>query len=1394
MSTQTRTPPGVVSEPLRARLEQQLQQAIEEHECFPLSFAQQRLWFLDQLQPNSPLYNIPSVARLTGKLDVSALQQALDRIVARHESLRTRFVSHLGQPAQVIDPHAHVTLQCEELQHGPASERQARLEQRIEQETCRPFNLSTDQLLRASLLRLQPEEHVLVLCMHHIVSDEWSYGIFYRELSQFYAALSQGRALELPELPIQYADYAQWQQQWLQGPAYLQQLEFWKEQLRGAPSRSGLPTDWGAGPAPGSEGAAESRHLDAVLSEQLKELAKAQGATLFMLLLAAFKTLLYRYSRQMDIVVGTPVSGRSHLETENLIGFFVNTLPLRTRLSEEASFQQLLAQERETALAAFSHAELPFEKLVEALHPERSLTQTPFISQMFLLQSRQGTPPQLPGLELAFLPSGNGTAKFDLTLAAHESAQGLGLRAEYRSALFEPGTVARLLGSFETLLRGIVAQPTQPLWQLPLLEEPQRRRLLVEWNQTRTDYPRNLCVHELFEAQAAEHPKAIAVLCGREQLSYRELNCRANQLARHLRQAGVKPRGTVGLCLERSLEMLVGMLGILKAGAAYAPLEPGLPRERLTFMLEDLQLSSVVTRSDLAERLTQALPAQSPPRLLCLDTHGETLARHSRETLLSGVHAEDVAYISFTSGSTGRPKGVCLPHRGIVRLVKDSRAFHFGPKEVFLQTGPISFDASLFEIWGALLNGARLVLAPPHLPSLAEYAALMHKHRVTTAWFTTGLFNQLVEHHPEALVHLRQLVTGGDVLSPPHAQKALHYLGQGRLFNGYGPTENGTFSTTYCVPPQLDARRSLPIGRPISNSQCYLLDEHLQPVPIGVPGELYVGGDGLALGYLNRPELTAQRFIPHPFLPGARLYRTGDLARYRNDGNLEFLGRIDGQVKIRGFRVEPGEIEAVLLRHPAVRQCAVTTHTNAAGEKQLAAYIVTHAESGAAASAPAPRRDASHRVPESIGARWNPSLPWEEFLRSHLPDYMLPTWFATLPALPLSPTGKVDRRALPPPQAARSPKDGGGRDPRDETERRLQQLWQNILNVGPLGLRDKFFALGGHSLLAVRLVAEVEKSFGQKLRVSDVFQHPTIEQFARLLRQGKAPRNDSAIVEIKPDGRRAPLFLVHGAGGGMFWGYANLARHLEPEQPVFAFKSRGLDGLAEFTTIETMAEAYLAELRAFQPQGPYYLGGYCFGGVVAYEMARRLQAQRQRVALLALINSGAPNSSYATFQWSPACAGRFALNLSRRLFHFATCPRGKLFGYLRWKGAIVCNRLCGRLQSGAARRLHNNVDDWLDLTQFSTDQRQVWHTHIRALEHYNPQPYTGALNLFRSPVHGLYCSYDPKCGWADYAQAGVCLKLIPGAHETIMEEPGVRRLAAELQRALTQAQLLCAQS
>ena len=1364
MSATDETPVPDSAEALRQLLTDRLRPPADAPRTSPLSFAQQRLWFLDQVEPDSPLYNMQGVTRFVGALNLPALEQALNRVVARHESLRTRFAANDGQPVQVIDDSVSLGLPLEDLSELSAADRETALERLIEEEMNRPFHLAADRLLRAKLAKLAGDEHVLIVTMHHIVSDEWSFRVFHREWTHYYSGLVEGNLEELPELPIQYSDYVYWQRQWLQGEVLEEQLGFWKELLSGHPPGVELPTDHPRRPEPSPRGALAWRGVDQALTTKLKDLARDEGATLFMVLLAAFKTLLHRYTRQDDIIVGSAVAGRNQVETEDLIGFFVNTLPLRSRIRGTMPFREFLAQVREMALAAYSHQEVPFDKVVEALQPERSVNSIPFLKVMFLIQHGQRGEAELPGLKIEFLEPGVGPAKFDLTLAVHEHQPEMTVMAQYSPDLFEAATVERFLGHYTMLLQQIVECPSRSLAELPLMDQDERRQLLVEWNQTRREYPRDACVHELFEEQARRQPRAVAVEFGGAKLSYQALNQRANRLARRLQRAGVAPGTMVGFGAERSLEMVVGLLAILKAGAAYAPLDPSLPAQRLQEMLADLNSPVLLlTRAGLSERLPDDGEGNGGPLpCICLDTERTSLRQESDANLELPAAADQTAYVSFTSGSTGRPKGVCVPHRSMVRLVRGADYLHFAPTEVFLQLAPLAFDASTFEIWGCLLNGARLVVFPPHTPSLAELTDLMQRHRITTAWFTSGLFHQIVDGAPEILKGLRQVIVGGDVLSPPHVERALPWLSSGVLLNGYGPTENGTFTTFYRIPTPFDVSRSVPIGKPLANTRCYVLDDLLQLVPIGVPGELHTGGDGLSSGYLNAPELTQEKFVANPFVSGERLYKTGDLVRYRADGNLEFLGRTNNQVKVRGFRVELGEIESALLAHPRVRQCVVIARPDAAGTKQLIAYIVPRDQ-------PAPTAQVL-----------------QQLLRQRLPEYMIPPFIVALDELPLTANGKIDRQALPEPES-RSALTAAMTEPRDEIERRLRAIWEEVLAVRPIGIHDKFFSLGGHSLLAVRLLSLVAKVFDRNLKVSVLFQNPTIAGLATVLRGGAESATGSSIVEIQPDGCKVPLMLVHGAGGGMFWGYSNLARHLGPDQPVFAFKSRGLEGREELDNIEALADAYLADLRVFQPRGPYCLGGYCFGGVVAYEMACRLHRQHEQVAFVGLINSTAPNSSYSHFAWTPRTALKFARNVALKTYYSVKTHPEKLPQTLRWQAQTVAKRLACAIRQEPCCDGDIRPHEWMDASHYSEDQTRVWKKHLEALRSYQPPAYPGRVTLFRSPVHLLRCSFDPQYGWGEVAQGGVTQQVIASVHETIMEEPDVQHLATAVTQQLASA-------
>jgi aspartate racemase len=1329
----------------------------------PLSFPQQRLWFFHELEPRSPLYNMPMAVELDGALDESALRQAIDEIVARHEVLRARYESVDGNPVQVVARGASVVLRVSDLREQVNGEREASVRTILREEACQPFDLTRDVMMRVRLIRLKDQEHMLVVTMHHIASDGWSWGVFFSELAALYRDFAAGRPPSLPELPIQYADYAVWQRQWLQGDALARQLNYWKTRLAGAPDVLELPADRPRPAVQTFRGQWCAAELPAALGRELQALSRREGCTLFMTLLAAFMTLLHRYTRQTDLIVGTPVAGRTQKETEGLIGFFVNTLALRGDLAGNPTFRELLGRVREQTLEAFTHQDLPFEKLVEELRLERSPARPPLVQVMFVLQNTATTDWQVPGLTMTPMELDTGTAKFDLTLAVEEGPHGLTAGIEYYRDLFDAATIERMLGHWRVLLDAIVADPDRRIADLPLLTETERRQVLIEWNATATGYPREKTIADLFAVHVARAPEAIAIACEDHRVNYRELEARANQLAHHLRALGVGPDVLVGVCLDRSVELIVTLLAIVKAGGAYVALDPAYPKERLALMLDDTQATLVVTQQSLATCLPDGAW-----RLLRVDgPEFGAVAVHPKTPPASGATPATLAYVSFTSGSTGRPKGVAVPHRGVVRLVQQTNFAHFDATDVFLQLAPVGFDASTLEIWGALLNGARLAIYPPVTPTLTELGAAIREHRVTTLWLTAGLFHQMVEEQIESLEGVHQLLAGGDVLSVPHVRKALEHLPGCVLLNGYGPTENTTFTCCHRITAESAQRATIPVGRPIANTQVFVLDDALQPVPVGVPGELFTGGDGLARGYLGHPDLTAAKFVPHPFgtEPGARLYRTGDRVRWLPGGEIEFLGRLDGQVKIRGFRVEPEEIEAALALHPNVRECAVIVRENGHGEKSLVACC-------AARSAPAPT-----------------ATDLRGFLHERLPAYMIPVAFVAIDALPLTANGKVDRRTLARTQAGvNTVHEREFVAPRGPVERGLVEIWEEILDVRPVSVTDKFFDLGGHSLLAVRLLARIEKVFGKKLPLATIFQFATIGELAPIIGGKTEVAPGTSLVEVQAHGRQPPLFLVHGVGGGMFWGYGNLARHLGDDQPLYAFKSRGLDGLDEFASIEEMAAHYVADLRAFQPAGPYRIGGYCFGGNVAFEMARQLRAAGERVALLVLMNCTPTSGSYPRVRATPAWVWKFLRNLGVLLATMARWDAKQRRAFLTWKWRTWKKRLRHLRDRWGRDATTLEADEIVDLTDYSADQRRLWAAHIRALQRHHMRPYDGRVVLFRSRMHQLLCSFAGDFGWGEFARGGVTVAVLPGAHETILEEPNVRAVAAELQRYLQTAQ------
>jgi amino acid adenylation domain-containing protein len=1052
-------------------------------DIFPLSFAQQRLWFLDQLAPKSPQYNIPAALHLSGPLDVNGFHRSLHAIVQRHEVLRGRFIPENGRPVQVVASGTPLPLPLVDLRGLPATARQEEAVRLATQEARRPFSVTDGPLIRAGLIRIDDDEHIALLTMHHIVSDGWSTTILTRELSILYNAFTGGEPGGLPPLPVQYADYASWQRNRLQGERIEVLLQFWRERLDGPPSVLNLPTDR---PRPAMEtyqGARLSFDLPRTLSEKLKDLARDHAATLFMVLLAAFRVLLHRYTGQEEIFIGTPVANRDRSELQGLIGLFANTLVMRNDVVGDPPFIELLHQERSATIDALAHQELPFEVLVEKLRPERSLSFSPLFQVMFALQEDPVRGLELPGLHCRLVEIDQGTAKFDLTLFMTVQEDRLNGMFEYNRDLFDNETIAGMAGHFILLLQGIAEDPARPVSAYPLLSEAERDRLLDQWNDTGRDEDLDRCVHRLFEKRAATIPDAIALAFGDECLTYRALDGRANTIAHALAGLGAGPDTVVGVCIQRSPEMVAALLAILKAGAAYVPLDPAYPPERLRMMIEDSGAQTILTQEALKEKCSglsvQGLPPTvlgldrpwppapnlSPPAVLCLDDL-ETIARESATNPVVDVFPSNLAYVLFTSGSTGRPKGIAIEHRSVSALLHWADRV-FTPYETagVLASTSISWDLSVFEIFATLHCGGTVVLAENAL----QLPELPNRMRVTLINTVPSAIAELLRSNgiPESVETIN---LAGEPLPAGLVDQLYAMSTVKKVFDLYGPGEDTTYSTFTL------RRASGPetIGRPINHSKAYLLDPCLQPVPTGVPGELSMGGAGLARGYFRRPEQTAERFLPDPFsrVPGARLYRTGDLARYLPDGNISYLGRMDHQVKVRGFRIELGEIQAALGECPRVREAVAAVREDAAGDRRLVAYVVPGEKS------------------------WPSVRELRDHLKNRLPEYMIPSSFVLLERLPLTPNGKLDRRALPAPDHSRPDPEAAYVAARTSTEELLSTIWKEVLKVDRVSVADNFFELGGHSLLATQVVSRIREALKLELPVRELFQTSTIADLA----------------------------------------------------------------------------------------------------------------------------------------------------------------------------------------------------------------------------------------------------------------------------------------------------------
>ena len=1297
-STQPREGEGTIA---RARRDEPL----------ALSFAQQRLWFLDQLEPSSSVYNIPLGLRLVGALDVEALRRVFEEVVRRHEALRTTFASRAGEPAQIVHPPAPWPLPIVDVSALDSSAREAHMAH----ELGRPFDLAAGPLMRTTLLRLADEEHILLLVMHHVVSDGWSMGVLVREVAALHAAFIEGNPSPLPELRLQYADFAVWQRRWLSGDVLATQLRYWKERLSNAPTLD-LPTDH-ARPATSTHHAGRHRvTLSAELSAAVRALGHAHGCTPFMTLLSLFLILLQRWTGDEDLAVGTPVANRNRAEIEPLIGFFVNTLVLRVDLSDDPTLEALLLRVREAALGAYAHQDLPFERLVEELGAPRDLRRTPLFQVMFVLQNAPMSALTLPGLELEPVELPAEASKFDLELSLAEESGVFTGALLYNADLFEEATIARMAGHLEVLVEAAVRHAGQRIGRLPILTASERVRLLPASIVSSMSPSAPPDVVELFEKYAARAPRATALVAGEVRLDYAELDRRSNQLAHHLRSLGVGPDVVVAIAMAASIDAVIALLGVLKAGGAYAPLDTSHPKERLGRMLHGLRAVVVLTVAALAE----ALPLTGATTL-CIDTDWPRIAREESTPVERYASGANLAYVIFTSGSTGIPKGVAVERRQLSAYVASIRgrlALPEGASYALVST--FAADLGYTVLYASLCGGGCLhVISQEQAMDAHGLGRYFHRHAIDCLKIVPSHFAALLATDaPERAVPRLRLIMGGEA-SSWEIVNTVSALSPGCvILNHYGPTETTVGVLTCDLDSDAVGRPPAPpLGRPLEHARVYVLDKHLDLSPIGVPGEIYIGGSSVARGYLDQPRETAERFIPDPFAgaTGARMYRTGDRARVLPDGRILFLGRVDHQVKVRGFRIELAEIELSLAEHPALRHCAVLALENPSGEKDIVAYV----------------------VPRSEGEISIPAL--REHLEQKLPAHMVPAAFVVLAALPLTPNGKLDRRALLPYETRRDAREPSIVPPRDQIELELLTIWEDLLGARPISVRDDFFTLGGHSLLAVRLLARIETHFGRAVPLAALFRGATIEALASALRDGPSGRGQSPLVCLDERGERAPFFCVHAVGGSAF-AFRALAGALGGERPVHAFQARGLDtDEPPYQDIHEMARDYVAALRAIQPEGPYHLGGWSFGGLVAFEMAWTLEQAGHDVAALILLDSFAPSVA------PPRSLDAVAI-------HQESAPPCADEAYLR-----------------RVARVH--------------------HAHLEAAQRYRPQLYAGVVTLLRASdvqaeVIAAIITRDPTCGWGAHTTREVAVELVPGDHFSMLEPPRVTTLADAVRRVL----------
>ncbi|MGB2924730.1 MAG: condensation domain-containing protein [Limnothrix sp.] len=1328
-------------------------QPIAAGETRPLSFGQERLWFLYQLEPESTSNNMPVVVRFNGSLDVKALEISIQSVVDRHEVLRSHFPKIKGKPRLVINNDVQIKLPLIDLRELPDEDRDQEALKQTTQEARQPFNLLNGPILRVKLFQLQDDEHLLIWNMHCIACDGASSDVFYQDLTSFYKSLVTNEPLTLEALPVQYGDFAHWQRQWLQGDRLQSLLDYWKKTLKGTIPLLKLPFDH---PRPNGvqtyRGDRAPRLLPMSLNEDLNAISQELGGTLFMTLLAAFEVLLYRYSNQEEMLLSFACSGRGQVETERLIGFFTNTLMQRTNLTGNPTFRELFNRVKKDILEAFTHQDIPFEKLIEELHQGQNQGRSPLFQVKFALnppwsQGRGMSTVNLPNLKIRSLFGYiyHGKTKYDLTLVMREQDDGLGMVFDYNAEMFDVGTMQRMVDHFHTLLEGIVANPDQPIANLPILTASERKTLLEDWNPT-PDAPQNLSIIECFEAKVEQTPEAIALATDNQSLTYKALNKKVNQLAHYLQERGVKKQQYVGLCFDRSIATIISILAVLKVEATYIPLSSKISPEQLNQISIDVDISVVLIENKFIGKFNKF-----PNQTLNWEDIILDLEKYNSENFISHNQIDDLAYILYPNNqnlTSALPLcGIPIQHQNVIQLASENQQLKLSSTDIILQFADISSEIFTFELFSALLNGCTLAIYPAS-NSIEQLGDFIQTQKISTAWFPTRLFHYLFSQHFDQCSSIRNCLIGGDTFSFFLVQKARRQLPSCQIINTYSLPENTIFASTFLLNSDISNDDQKWMGRPFENTQFYVLDKYFKLLPIGGIGELYLGGSNLAQGYFNQPTKTEAKFIANPFdsNPESRLFKTGYLVRYLPNGNLELLGRINQLVEIKGFKIDLAEVETVLNLSLIVKESVVTLAQNQQGKKYLVAYIVGIEE-------------------ETLNAG-----RLRQFLKQNLSDYMIPDVFIKLPSLPLIANGELDRLSLPKADEITADSSDGFVAPQTLLEEQLADIWSKALRGKKVGRHDDFFELGGNSILAVRVFSEIEKVCKTELPLSILFQTPSIYKLAKAIENKGQYNSSSCMVALQPNGIKTPIFCTHAIGTSVQF-YRNLSHYMGKDQPFYALQSQFLEQ-AETNpnlTLEDMAAFYIQEIRSVQSEGPYLLGGYSFGGIVIYEIAQQLLRSGQNVAMLAIFDT-------------TALGGHRRLprheQISKHWENFRTLG----ISYAARKASTQLNFQAFRVQQFIQKCIQTNKNNSDKSAFFRSRLRQIEILHLQALQNYQMQKYPGKVSLFRSAIRpdNIGDQWDEALGWRNFVQESFEIYDLPGNHHDMFKEPNVEVFAEQL--------------